>query len=169
MLIRRCVLNRHFHHFWMKTVEDVNLNCHCINCLIGQRDYRITPKKRTFVNLELPDKIHYLCGVVYPFDWASNFHLAFRPCEGKVLIENQNGVWIRIEDAEKLPISPQFIDPSNPHSEERLFKTCRNWQFANWYRQNIQTAESVEQDFRAKQLGLSPEEESGQSGQLFLF
>ena len=43
----------------------------------------------------------------FPLDWARNFHLAFRTCKGKVLTEEQNGVWIQIEDAEncRFPLS----------------------------------------------------------------
>ena len=98
---------------------------------------------------------HYLCGVVFPLDWARNFHLAFRPCKGKVLTEEQNGVWIQIEDAEKLPISPEFIDRANPHCDEPLYYACRNWQFAHWFRQNILNAAGAEPD---KQEDNSPAE-----------
>lgn len=146
MIVRRCTVNVRFQHFWMKTVEDVNLDQHCIKCLIGDRDYRFSANCQSYENVELPDKVHYLCGVVFPLDWVRNFHLAFRPCKGKVLTEEQNGVWIQIEDAEKLPISPEFIDRANPHCGEPLYATCRNWQFAHWFRHNVLNASGSEPD-----------------------
>ena len=138
MIIRKCDVDVNFKYFWMKTVTGVNLDRHCMECLVGKRDNRITPTVRSYQDVELPDEIHYLCGVVYPYNWSKNFHLAFRPCEGKTLTETQNGVTICIEGAEKLPISPEFISPDNPHYNDKSYYTCRNWQFAHWFHKNCQ-------------------------------
>lgn len=133
MNIKTLKINSNFRYLWLKTVKDVDLSVHCAKCLIGEYDPRIKSSISSLENIELEDSIYYLCGVAYPFVWANNFHLAFRPCEGKNIEYSSNGISIEIENAEMLPISTEFIDQDNPKARFRSYYTCRNWQFANYF------------------------------------
>lgn len=133
MIIEELKLTVPFKYFWLKTVVGVDLSKHCYECLKGKRDDRISPSRSEYEYLELGDSIYYLCGVSPSMELEKNFHLAFRPCLGTCIEEVQNGVVVRIRDAERLPISPDYIDPNDPHSGERLYARCRNWQFAYYF------------------------------------
>lgn len=134
MKIKLIKVENEFKYLWLKTVEDVDLSVHCARCLKGKYDSRIRPFKGILEDLELDDKIYYLCGVSQPYKWSDNFHLAFVPSEGNVVDVNEHGIHIIIENAERINISPDYIDSKNPKSHEYAYKTCRNWQFANMFK-----------------------------------
>ena len=122
-------------YFWLKTVRNVNLNEHCTKCLIGDFDLRLKGRDHA-ENIPLNDSVYYLCGVNIHFKWELNFHLAFEPCKGSVVDYTSNGVHIVIEDAIALPISEENVDVSNPYFQDDRYRTCRNWQFAHWFKKN---------------------------------
>ena len=134
MIIQQMQVSGKFRYLWLKKVTGVLLSYHCATCLRGTYDKRVNNKMECLTNAELEAGIYYLCGVCTPYNWANNFHLAFQYIPGSTLEVCRNGIAIRIQDAMEIPISDKFIDESNPHANDRKYRTCRNWQFANWYK-----------------------------------
>lgn len=135
MRIKNMTVTSTFKYLWLKTVTDVDLSQHCAKCLIGEYDTRINNRIAEAADIPLSNSVYYLCGVAYPYNWSKNFHLAFRPCEGNVLTYQSNGISITIEDAIELPIDPRFNH--HPKMIYKSYSTCRNWQFANWFNDNL--------------------------------
>lgn len=121
-----------FRYLWLKHVTNVSLGRHCAQCLKGEYSKDVGPNMGSVSDLQLDDGVWYLCGVSSPYRWESNFHLAFHDCPGRSFSFEWNGVIVRVEDGEHLPISEEFIDFTLPQASRREFSTCRNWQFANW-------------------------------------
>ena len=138
MKISSIKVEKSFMYLWLKTVEDIDLTKHCAKCLIGEYDARInnTIKEKQEIVLD-PTKIYYLCGVSKPYVWENNFHLAFISKIGNTIKYSSNGIEIVIEDAEQLPINSKYIDKSNIFSNKKVYSTCRNWQFANYFKNFI--------------------------------
>lgn len=134
MQIVNLSITANFRYLWLKTVEDVDLTQHCARCLIGEYDNRIRPGHKTIHGIDLKDSVYYLCGVAFPFKWENNFHLAFRPAPGKTVHYKSNGIEIDIKDAEQLPISEKNVDMSYPRANLKSYHTCRNYQFAHWFK-----------------------------------
>jgi len=125
-------VERKFSSLWLKSVEDVDLSKHCINCLIGERNYGIRQESGCTISLDA-NKIWYLCGVTYPYRWEDNFHLAFEYSSGDVLTIERKGIKLVLRNAKEIPITPDYIDSDLPQALDPKFNTCRNWQFANYY------------------------------------
>ncbi len=137
MIITNLRLNSSFRYFWLKTVTGTDLSVHCAKCLIGEYDNRVGVSNKNVQNIELDGEVYYMCGVSSPYKWENNFHCAFIRSEGKTIDIERNGVSLHIEGAEELPISTDYIDPSNKHAAHKTFATCRNWQFAHWFQANV--------------------------------
>lgn len=131
MVIESLKVEMPFKYLWLKTVEGVDLTQHCARCLIGQYDKRINASVKDLENIPLDNSVYYLCGVSAPYVWANNFHLAFKPCEGKKVVYENNGIHVVIKDAERIEFDENDIDRTLIKSRISSFKTCRNWQFAN--------------------------------------
>lgn len=138
MKINYIKVEKDFMYLWLKTVENVDLTKHCAKCLIGEYDKRInnTIKEKKEIVLD-PNKVYYLCGVSKPFVWRNNFHLAFKNKIGSTIKYINNGIEIVIEDAEQLPINFDYIDKNNIFANNKAYCTCRNWQFANYFKNFI--------------------------------
>lgn len=125
--------NRLFKYLWLKYVTGVNLNVHCARCLEGFYSKEVSPNLGVKKHISLDEheaSYFYLCGVSSPYKWENNYHLAFRYKEGERVEVNENGIYIVIEDAERIPIVKQdfYVHPKGSFRE---YNTCRNWQFAN--------------------------------------
>ncbi len=120
-----------YRYLWLKYVTGTNLSVHCARCLIGEYDSRIHHGVIDVENVELPKSpYYYLCGVTSK--WENNLHLAFREKEGAVIEIDNNQIRCRIINAEQLPISSEYIDPTLAHADKKAYNTCRNWWFANY-------------------------------------
>lgn len=137
MRINDLIIQGNFKYLWLKTVRDVDLAQHCARCLVGEYDNRISPAPKSQHGLDLKDSVYYLCGVAFPYNWEKNFHLAFRPCPGKTIHYQSNGITVNIQDAKQLPISESNIDFSFPQAHLKAYRTCRNYQFAHWFYKNL--------------------------------
>lgn len=137
MKIQSLTVSNPYKYLWLKKVEDVNLMEHCAKSLIGPYDDRVNSKTTFLLDAPLDDAVYYLCGVSLPYDWNGNFHLAFMPSAGDTIEYSFNGISIVISDAKRLPISDSFIDKSHPKTKFKSYSTCRNWQFAHWFNQNL--------------------------------
>ena len=82
--------------------------------------------KRTTTLDESDSEYFYLCGVVYPWSWADNFHCVFKKAEGKEFSYKIRDTEVHVINAEKIEISEKWIDWKNPFAQNRLYKTCRN-------------------------------------------
>lgn len=132
MVIRSLEVSADFQYLWLKRITGINLEKHCAQCLLGEYDPRVSPLIPHQTHLELVPGIFYLCGVSRPYVWANNFHIAFR--DGSEVIDYQhNGVHVIIDGAERLPISPDSAKVLMlPKYKYSSYRTCRNWQFANY-------------------------------------
>lgn len=128
-------VSKPFRYLWLKNIVGVSLSVHCAGCLRGTYSKAVNPNMQHAENIELENGVYYLCGVSKPYVWQNNFHLAFEYCKGETLHYQNNGIEVEIEDAVSLPISEKYIDTNNPHSDERQYRTCRNWQFAHYLKQ----------------------------------
>lgn len=138
MNIKYLNVSKPFKYLWLKSVIDVNLDYHCAKCLIGAYNSNINANITQLKNLEIENEVHYLCGVSIPYRWSNNFHLAFQYCEGHTLEYSNNGIHIIIENAVELPISYEYINPSNINAMKKNYYTCRNWQFAHYFKKYLQ-------------------------------
>lgn len=131
MVIKILEASKPFKYLWLKNVDAVDLSQHCARCLVGKYDNRVSAKTIKLSDEKLNGDIYYLCGVSMPFVWENNFHLAFRKKEGSLLSFTSNGIAVVIENAERIMFSESDIDCNLPQSKNKMFYTCRNWQFAN--------------------------------------
>lgn len=133
MIIKSIEVEGTFKYLWLKSVRDVDLSRHCARCLIGDYDGRINNRLREAHDIELDGDVYYLCGVSQPYRWENNFHLAFRRKDGNTIDYSSNGVTVRIEGAERLPIDAKYNNQADRHYRTKSYCTCRNWQFANYF------------------------------------
>ena len=130
--IKKMTATANFRYLWLKNVTGVNLAEHCAKCLTGEYEKGIGGNTKEITDRELDGEIYYLCGVAIPYDWNNNFHLAFKRSEGDTVEYENNGIHILIENAERLPISPEYIPADDPNAGRKAYSTCRNWQFAHY-------------------------------------
>lgn len=138
---------------WLRYVDGVNLNEHCMKSLLGHNDKRINRGITLYENIELEKApYYYFCGVHAGWAYNKNIHIAWKDSsDGKIIVDNEF-VYAEIEGAERIDINPDSIDADNPLSNNKLFSTCRNWQFANWLAKND---ENIKRDMvKYKQIKL---------------
>ena len=137
IIIKSITKSKPFMYFWLKSVDDVNLSQHCAKCLVGEYSNRVNASQKHVENITLENGVYYLCGVSKPYNWNNNFHLAFKYSEGETIIYSSNGVDVIIENAVALPISPDYIDPEDINAHKKAYSTCRNWQFAHYFKKHL--------------------------------
>ncbi len=127
---------------WLAGIRDIALDQHCLRAF-GQPDRpRVDPARRNqTVNLSVanPPLAWYLCALPIPWNWAANAHLAFEPAagehwEGPALVP---GLLVSLTNAR--PITgwgEHSIPEDEPLRRSMRYRTCRNYQFAWWLRQN---------------------------------
>lgn len=133
MIIKSIEVEGTFKYLWLKSVRDVDLSRHCARCLIGDYDGRINSRLTEAHDIELSEDVYCLCGVSSPCKWENNFHLAFRRKDGSAIDYSSNGVTVRIEGAERLPIDAKHNNPADRHCRTKSYCTCGNRQFANYF------------------------------------
>lgn len=124
-----------YRSLWLKYVRFVDLQVHCINSLGGERHRRIFAGQRTqtlMLNEHRAAPAYYLCGVTHPYVWTDNAHLLALPAPGEVHDYETARLSITVENLRPFVITPDAIDPDDPHFGDRNFQTCRNWQAAWW-------------------------------------
>ena len=135
--VKNLHVTKPFRYLWLKSVVDVDLSQHCARCLIGKYSKAINNKTIQLNDLNLENGVYYLCGVSIPYNWNNNFHLAFMYKEGETIHHSNNGIDIQIENAVALPISTEFIDNTDIHANNKSYATCRNWQFAHYFKKRL--------------------------------
>lgn len=138
---------------WLRYVSGVNLNEHCMKSLLGYNDKRIRRGITLYEDIEL-DKApyYYFCGVHAGWAYAKNIHIAWKDSsDGRFVVDNEF-VYAEIEGAERIEIDASYIDETNPFANNKLYNTCRNWQFANWL---AKTDDSIKKEInKYKQIKL---------------
>lgn len=126
-------IERPFRTWWVKEVVDVDLTKHCIWCLKGKRYYGLNQESGSMI--ALPAGVcYYWCGTTWPYKWEDNFHIAFEYEEGAKINLERKGVKAVLMNAKEIPIVTDYIDLSLPNCTDPKFNTCRNWQFANYFK-----------------------------------
>ena len=137
--IKKVSIDANFRYLWMKYINNFNLNYHCAKCLTGHYSKAIENRKGIQEEITLNEfgtRFYYLCGVVSPYKWENNFHLAFVYQKGSTIAVSRNGITIYIVDAKEIEIR-KMVAYDHPSGSKKEFNTCRNWQFA--YQQSRET------------------------------
>ncbi len=129
-------------------VNDVDLSKHCKPCLKGYTSKKITKWTRHEENVCLDEseaKYYYLCGGSYPYKWENNFHLAWKEKSGASFEYSFNGITIRLKNAEMIEFSEDDIEKTQKYADRPEYYTCRNWQFANKVKYDIDNSEFIKE------------------------
>lgn len=127
---------------WLVSIRELDLAQHCLKTF-GEcdRPHINTHQRRQTLHLPAanPPAAWYLCALPIPWDWSSNAHLAFEHApgetwEGDALVP---GLGVRLANARPiLGWGEHSIPLDADKRNSRLYRTCRNWQFAWWLRLN---------------------------------
>lgn len=137
MIIERLEFYRPYKYIWLKKVFGVDLSKHCAKCLIGEYHPRFNWNIKTYKNIGLKGGVvpYYICGV--DGTYKHHFHLAFREKKGSNIEMLCEEAYVKIIDAEAIPIKLCFVDFTHPNIKNQAFATCRNWWFAHWFAKEI--------------------------------
>ncbi|MFF4605181.1 hypothetical protein ACFY12_20915 [Streptomyces sp. NPDC001339] len=126
----------------MAGIRELDLTQHCLKTFAECDRYNVNAKLRRQV-LHLPaanpPAAWYLCALPIPWDWPRNAHLAFEYAPGKTWEGNAlvHGLGVRLTNARPITGWGEHSIPSKePLRHSRLHRTCRNWQFGWWLRNN---------------------------------
>ncbi|MGP3685729.1 hypothetical protein ACTVZO_13610 [Streptomyces sp. IBSNAI002] len=131
-----------FRIMWLAGVRQVDLTQHCLKtfaeCDRPAVDHRLK-RQSLLLPAANPPAAWYLCALAIPWDWGRNAHLGFeyapgQEWDGDALVP---GLGVRLQNAR--PITgwgEHSIPAGEPLRQARLFRTCRNWQFGWWLKQN---------------------------------
>jgi hypothetical protein len=127
---------------WLSGIRELDLTQHCLKTF-GEcdRPHIDTHQRRQTLHLPAanPPVAWYLCALPIPWDWPRNAHLAFEHApgetwEGDALVP---GLGVKLTNARPIFGWGEHSIPANtPGRSSRLYRTCRNWQFAWWLRAN---------------------------------
>ena len=139
--IEKIEVKDNFKYLWLQYITGINLEQHCKKSFRGKTSNYVYNEMNGFVaeNIVLDKKdveYYYLCGVTTHYVWENNFHLAFKKKEGNIIDIEENCIKVKILNAERIIFSEEDIDKTQPHADEELYNTCRNWQFAHWLKKH---------------------------------
>ena len=138
--IKKLTLKNQYRIVWLRYIYGVDLSNHCMKCLLGHNDKRFRGYMTSLADTKLENaRYYYLCGVDKDFIYNNNMHVAFIQKEGSSINIDNNLFSVYIENAERINIVPDYINWSLKDAKNKLFNTCRNWQFANMIYKKDQT------------------------------
>ncbi|MEU9775264.1 hypothetical protein [Streptomyces sp. NPDC047968] len=129
-----------FHIAWLAGVRQIDLTQHCLKVFADSDRHRVDPKRRVqtlHLPADRPPVAWYLCALPFPWDWSRNAHLAFEHApgerwEGDAMVR---GLGVKLTNARPITGWGEHSIPRDaPRRTGRLYRTCRNWQFAWWLR-----------------------------------
>lgn len=131
--IEYCEFRNTYKILWLRYVYGVDLSNHCMKSLLGHNDKRVRGFMRSLPpGMELEEsRFYYLCGVDVNFEWSKNLHVAFVRSVGSEIVIDNPFVRLKILNARRLPITTDYINWRHSQARNKLFNTCRNWQFAS--------------------------------------
>ena len=131
-----------FQIMWLAGVRHVDLAEHCLKTF-GQPDRHpvIAGQAHQYHRLDATDRplAWYLCALPIPWKWSANGHLAFEYAPGYHWTGDATVPGLEVELVNARPITAwgeHSIPAAEPLRQSRVYRTCRNWQFAWWLRQN---------------------------------
>lgn len=146
-----------YHIMWLAGIRELDLTQHCLKTFAESDRHHVDTKLRR-QTLRLPTTnppvAWYLCALPIPWDWSRNAHLAFEYApgetwEGDALVR---GLGVRLTNAHPISGWGEHSIPHNaPRRTSRLYRTCRNWQFAWWLRSHRDIPDAP--PFAAKDIG----------------
>ena len=147
-IIEEITVENQWSFIWLMYVNGINLEKHCKPCLKGYTSKKITKWTRHEENVCLDEseaKYYYLCGGSYPYKWENNFHLAWKEKSGASFEYSFNGITIRLKNAERIEFSEEDIEKTQKYADKPEYYTCRNWQFANKVKYDIEDSEFIKE------------------------
>lgn len=129
--------------FWLKGIKRVRIDKCCAKCFIGE-DFNEVYEQTKYrdeavvtVNIEPnPDvKAYYLCGLSRGFKYENNTHVAFVPSEGDTVQLDNERISLKITDAREIHFQDYKPNPEGEYTNEQ--RTCRNWIFANYLKDEM--------------------------------
>lgn len=127
---------------WLAGVRHVDLTQHCLKTfgLPDRHRLRLDRRHQTLrLPAENPPLAWYVCALPHPWCWDDNAHLAFEYAPGNTWSGNAlvPGLHVQLENAAPIEGWGEHTIPRDVHlRQSRLYRTCRNWQFAWWLRLN---------------------------------
>lgn len=125
---------------WLAGVRHVDLTQHCLKSF-GQPDRPRLDLRRRHQTVRLstdnPPLAWYLCALPHPWCWDDNAHLAFEHAPGHEWSGDALVPGLQVEMRNARPITgwgEHTIPRSAELRQSRIYRTCRNWQFAWWLR-----------------------------------
>jgi len=119
---------------WLMYVNGIDLNKHCKPCLKGYTSRKVGKWTKHEKNVCLDEsnaEYYYLCGGSFPYKWENNFHLAWKENHGESFEYSFNGITVKLKNAERIEFSEEDIEKTQKYANLPEYYTCRNWQFAN--------------------------------------
>lgn len=127
---------------WLAGIRHLNLTEHCLKTF-GECDRprvdRNLRRQTVLLSAGSPPIAWYLCALPIPWSWERNAHLAFEHAPGETWEGNAlvPGLGVRLANARPIESWGEHSIPADaPLRQARLYRTCRNWQFGWWLRQN---------------------------------
>jgi len=135
MTIRTLKVKLPYRYLWLKHIEGVDLSQHCARSFVGQYSKQVDRFHHNYKDIILPRGYvaHYLCGVL---NYTDNLHLAMLEAPGEHAEVHDAKCDFELEDGILVPIREDYIPFGAINVDKREFRTCRNWQFAHWLRNN---------------------------------
>ncbi|MEV6946710.1 hypothetical protein AB0N07_33025 [Streptomyces sp. NPDC051172] len=127
---------------WLAGIRELDLTQHCLKTFgEADRPHINTHQRRQTLHLPAanPPIAWYLCALPIPWDWSRNAHLAFEHAPGETWEGNAlvPGLGVRLANARPILGWGEHSIPLDASGRtSRLYRTCRNWQFAWWLRRN---------------------------------
>ena len=136
-------VKKYHQHFWLRAIHRVRIDKCCTGCFIGTKDMRVFNATRyksyVLVDLEIEDDpqavAYYLCGISAGCKWENNTHIAFIPALGEKLEFNDEQCGVIITDARQIDFQSYQPNPEGDYTPQQ--RTCRNWIFANYIRDDM--------------------------------
>ncbi|MFE1558912.1 hypothetical protein ACFW6V_28510 [Streptomyces sp. NPDC058734] len=134
---------------WLAGIRHVDLGQHCLKTF-GECDRPSVNHRLKRQTLLLPPQNRpaawYLCALPIPWDWSRNAHIAFEYCrgeewEGPALVP---GLKVQLSNARPIEGWGEHSIPAEaPFRQVSRFRTCRNWQFGWWLKNNRGVPEAL--------------------------
>ncbi|WP_157855969.1 hypothetical protein [Streptomyces aureocirculatus] len=141
---------------WLAGIRQLDLTQHCLKTF-ADCDRPHVSSKLWYQTVHLPaanpPAAWYLCALPIPWNWTRNAHLAFEYTPGENWKGNAlvDGLGVRLHNATPITGWGEHSIPQDaPNRNSRLYRTCRNWQFAWWLRAHYNVRDTQPLDLDAR-------------------
>ena len=136
------IKNASYPIMWLAGIRQLDLTQHCLRTFAEPDRPAVDLGKRVQtlrLSTQNPPLAWYLCALPIPWNWKANAHLAFEHAPGHQWYGEALVPGLEVELTNARPIlgwGEHDIPATEPLRQSRIYRTCRNWQFAWWLRQN---------------------------------